>query len=111
MTYDGLEHIAFRDEKSDLPLEGSWTIDSFSQHLDTLELFPNPPGNPAFLDYRRWAFESAALDLALRQAGKSLAEVVGRDPKPVTFVVSMRLDPPGGRPFGVTRALVAPDRC
>ena len=104
VTYDGLEHIAFRDEKADLPLEGSWTVDSFSKQLDTLELFPNPPGNPAFLDYRRWAFESAALDLALHQAGKSLAEVVDRDPKPVTFVVSMRLDPPGD-PAKVRRML------
>ena len=29
-------------------------------------------------DYRRWGFESAALDLALRQAGVSLHEVLGR---------------------------------
>ena len=42
-------------------------------------------------NYRRWAFESAALDLALRQAGKSLGEVVGREPAPLTYVVSMRL--------------------
>ena len=28
---------------------------------------------PVFRHYRRWAFESAALDLALRQAGRSLA--------------------------------------
>ena len=31
----------------------------------------------AFLDYRRWAYESAALDLALRQAGLPLGEAVG----------------------------------
>jgi L-alanine-DL-glutamate epimerase-like enolase superfamily enzyme len=42
-------------------------------------------------NYRRWAFDSAALDLALRQAGKSLGEVVGREPAPLTYVVSMRL--------------------
>ena len=36
----------------------------------------------AFLDYRRWAFESAALDLALRQAGRSLGDAVGREPDP-----------------------------
>ena len=36
----------------------------------------------AFLDYRRWAFESAALDLALRQAG-------ARSPRP--SVVSLGL--------------------
>jgi L-alanine-DL-glutamate epimerase-like enolase superfamily enzyme len=44
--------------------------------------------------YRRWAFESAALDLALRQAGRPLAEALEREPRPVTFVVSMRLGHP-----------------
>ena len=38
--------------------------------------------------YRIWGLESAALDLALRQAGSSLAAAVGREPRPVTFVVS-----------------------
>ena len=44
--------------------------------------------------WRRWAYESAALDLALRQAGQSLAEAVGRDPQPVKFVVSPGLGTP-----------------
>jgi hypothetical protein len=44
----------------------------------------------ASADYRRWAFESAALDLALRQAGRSLAEAVGRVHRPVRFVASTR---------------------
>jgi len=43
-------------------------------------------------DYRRWAFESAALDLALRQAGRSLGDVLGREYRPVRFVISTRLD-------------------
>jgi hypothetical protein len=43
-------------------------------------------------DYRRWAFESAGLDLALRQAGTSLAAAVGREARPVRFVVSTRGD-------------------
>jgi hypothetical protein len=48
--------------------------------------------------HRRWAYESAALDLALRQAQSSLAEVVGREPKPVAFVISPGLgDPPTSR--------------
>jgi L-alanine-DL-glutamate epimerase-like enolase superfamily enzyme len=47
---------------------------------------------PASLDYRRWAFESAALDLALQQAGISLGQAVGREPAPVRFVVSTRGD-------------------
>ena len=38
---------------------------------DGLELFPAPPVREPSRNYRRWAFESAALDLALRQAGKA----------------------------------------
>jgi hypothetical protein len=44
--------------------------------------------------YRRWGFESAVLDLALRQTGLSLADVLGHEPRPVTFVVSLRLGDP-----------------
>jgi hypothetical protein len=43
-------------------------------------------------NHRRWAYESAALDLALRQAGRSLADALGRVPRPVTFVRSGRPD-------------------
>jgi hypothetical protein len=91
VTYAVDDQDAFGTSGGHLPLAGEWTIESFSQHLDGLALFPAPPEMPAFLDYRRWAFESAALDLALRQAGMSLAEAVGREARPVTFVVSMRL--------------------
>ncbi|MDZ7730569.1 MAG: hypothetical protein U5K37_06145 [Natrialbaceae archaeon] len=46
-------------------------------------------------NYRRWAFESAALDLALKQADLSLADALDRTREPVRFVVSTRLgDPP-----------------
>ena len=66
-----------------LPLTGSWTLESFSTALG----MPDP--------HRRWAYESAALDLALRQGGTTLAELAGRDLRPVTFVVSPGLgDPP-----------------
>lgn len=78
-----------------LPLSGTFTMDLFSRHLDGLDLFPTrPPGYDAYRDYRRWAFESAALDLALRQAGTSLADALGITPSPVRFVVSTRLDGP-----------------
>ncbi|MBA2359910.1 MAG: hypothetical protein H0V79_03055 [Actinobacteria bacterium] len=90
VTYGDDEHDRLQASERH-PLEGEWTLASLSAHLDALELFPEPPGMSAFQDYRRWAFESAALDLALSQAGKSLAEVVGRDARPVRFVVSMRL--------------------
>src|SRR5262249_47298683 len=42
-------------------------------------------------DYRRWAFESAALDLALKQAGLSLADALGLTMQPLRFVVSTRV--------------------
>ena len=38
-----------------------------------IDLLPAPPVREISQDYRRWAFESAALDLALRQAGTTLA--------------------------------------
>jgi hypothetical protein len=94
VTYSSEDHEALQAEGPTLPLAGSHTLDSFSQLLDRLSLFPSGPGMDAFLDYRRWAYESAALDLALRQAGVSLAEAVGRDSQAVRFVVSLRLDEP-----------------
>jgi hypothetical protein len=94
VTYSEEDHDRFASLGPSLPLAGEWTIDSFSRHVDGLELFPEPPGMAAFRDYRRWALESSALDLALRQSGASLAEAVGREPGPVRFVVSMRLGEP-----------------
>jgi hypothetical protein len=95
VTYDGEAQDAQQARGPVLPLAGSWTIDSFSRHLGTLPLFGESPERHEFEDYRRWGFESAALDLALRQAGRSLGDVVGREPRPVTFVASGGLgDPP-----------------
>jgi L-alanine-DL-glutamate epimerase-like enolase superfamily enzyme len=95
VTYDGALQGAQQERGPVLPLAGAWTIESFSTHLGTVELFPEAPDRHDFEDYRRWAFESAALDLALRQAGRSLGDVVGRAPRPVTFVASGGLgDPP-----------------
>ncbi len=91
VTYDGAEHDRTADRGADLPLAGTWTLDGFSQHLATLPLFDHEPEQHAYLDYRRWAYESAALDLALRQAGRSLADVVDRPVAPLHFVVSTRL--------------------
>ena len=95
VTYDAPEHDAQRARGAMLALAGEWTIETFSAHLEALPLFESEPERHAYLDYRRWAFESAALDLALRQAGRSLGDAVGREPRPVTFVASGGLgDPP-----------------
>ena len=89
VTYDADEHVPHR-----LPwieVAGSWTVESFSRHLAEQELFPRgEPSQAAYRDYRRWAFESAALDLALVQAGRSLPEALGRRPEPLRFVSSTR---------------------
>ncbi len=74
-----------------LPLAGEWTLASFCDHVATLELWPEPPEWEAALRFRNWAFESAALDLALRQAGHSLHDGLGLEPQPVRFVNSLGL--------------------
>jgi hypothetical protein len=79
VDYDPQAQLRFQEHGAELPLAGRHTLSSFSllQAGQT--------------EYRRWAFESAALDLALRQARTSLAETLGREPRPVRFVVSTRV--------------------
>jgi hypothetical protein len=91
VTYEGAEHDRAAARGADLPLAGTWTIDTLSRHLDELPLFDHEPDQHAYLDYRRWAYESAALDLALRQGGRSLGAAVGEEVDALTFVVSTRL--------------------
>ena len=100
VTYEAAEHDRLQERGPALPLAGDWTLHTFSQHLATVSLFDPLPERLVYLDYRRWAFESAALDLALRQAGTSLGEAVGRAPRPISFVVSMSLgEPPSTERF------------
>ena len=77
----------------------------FSEHLATLDTFPGfTPEQAVYRRYRRWGFESAALDLALRQDGHVAARGARPRREPVTFVVSSRMgDPPTLDP--VTRRL------
>jgi hypothetical protein len=78
-----------------LPLAGEWTLGSFCEHLAGLDLWPEEPRWEPMRRWRNWAFESAALDLALTQAGRPLHDAVGRMPAPVRFVNSLGLgDPP-----------------
>ncbi len=90
VTYAAEDHD---DYPAELPLAGEWTLDAFSRHVGGLDLFPGrPPQQEFFRQYRRWAFESAALDLALRQQRLGLGEALARPYEPVRFVVSTRLD-------------------
>ena len=94
VTYDALDHVAFQDAGPALDLTRASTIGELCELVGGLDLFPAEPVRDVSRRYRRWAFESAALDLGLRQAGTSLAEVVGRELRPLTFVVSLRLGEP-----------------
>ena len=92
VVYDVLDHIAHRDAGPVLDLAGPTTLGEACELLGELDLFPGaPPEREPSRLYRRWAYESAALDLALRQSGLALWEVVERDPKPLRFVCSTRL--------------------
>jgi hypothetical protein len=81
VTYDQELQLGFQAEGPPSGLDGEWTLASFSEAL------------PQLRGYGQWAVESAALDLALRQSGQALADVLGRNPRPVTFVRSGRPDP------------------
>jgi len=94
VTYAPEDHAALQAAGPTQPLGGRWTIESFSAQLDSLDLFPAPPAAEVYRNYRRWGFESAALDLALRQAGRPLHELLARPPQPVHFVASVRLPEP-----------------
>ena len=74
-------------------LTGEDTLAGWSRQLDALELFDAEPEEAAARDYRRWAYESALLDLGLRQAGATLGALLGRVPRPVRFCVSSGLGP------------------
>jgi hypothetical protein len=102
VTYDALDHEILQQAGPVLPLAGAYTLAGFCEHLAGLELFPEPPQREVSQRYRTWAYESAALDLALRQAGIALHDALGREPEPVRFVVSLRLgEPPTLEPMRV----------
>ena len=100
VTWGEAEQLVFRQAPPALPPAGRYTLATWSEQLGELDLFAtDPPSVPEWRLYRRWAFESAALDLALLQAGVSLGEAFGREPQPVRFVVSLRLgEPPSAEP-------------
>src|SRR5918997_62867 len=100
---------ALHETRPSLPLEGEWTLAGFCDHVATLEVWVEPPEWDVALRLRNWAFESAALDLALRQAGRSLHDVLGLEPQPVRFVNSLGLgEEPSIEPVRRRRAR-APD--
>ncbi len=95
ITWDQIDQLEQFRHAGDLSwLRGTRTFDEFSTLVGLADLFPVEPIRDSARYYRRWAFESAALDLALRQGGLSLADAVGRSARPVRFVVSTGLGEP-----------------
>jgi len=82
VTYDAAMHDGVPGE---LMLAGTWSLADLSQRLDDFEELTE--------GYRRWAFESALLDLALRQNELGLGAALGRSERPARFVVSTRAAP------------------
>ena len=72
VTYDGEDHEAAWAAGPALPLAGTWTLGSFAEHVAGLDLFPAArPSATSTARYRRWGYESAALDLALQPGRRS----------------------------------------
>jgi len=102
LTGDGHEGLGeditlfMTEDVPDLPLAGEWTLGDFCTHLDTLEQWLEPPLEYGDMvrRFRNWAYESAALDLALAQSGQALHEAIGREPRLVTYVNSLGLGEP-----------------
>jgi hypothetical protein len=96
VVYDAEDHVALQEAGAvhASTLSGRFALGEFCELVDSLDLFPVAPQREVSRLYRRWTFHSAALDLALAQAGQSLWERLGREPEPVTFVVSLRLGEP-----------------
>ena len=108
VVYQGDEQLQFQQAGSVHNLSGRRTIAEFCQLIEQLDLFPVSPVYPASPRFRVWAFESAALDLALLQRGRRLSETLGRTAHPMRYVASTRLgEPPTVEPVTKRLALDA----
>lgn len=96
VTYDNEPHYELVEAEPEFPFDEIETFGEFSELIGDLELFVgDDPKDPIYRSYRRWGFESAALDLALKQAGTDLATALETEYSWVRFLASTRLgDPP-----------------
>ena len=106
VVYDAVDHEALQAAGPVHDLSGRWTLEDFCAHVESLDLFGVEPQRDVSRLYRLWAFHSAALDLALRQAGLTLEQALARPAQPMRYVVSLRLgEPPSLEPIAKRLAL------
>ena len=106
VVYEVLDHIANRDLGPRFDLTATKTLGELCERIGGLDLFEGAPAErEPSVHYRRWAYESAALDLALQQNGVALHEALGRDPKPLRFACSTRLTSIGDEAGSSTEAI------
>lgn len=74
-------------------LKGKYSLKKFSELISKIKLFPEDK-QPDVLqkNYRKWALESAGLDLALRQNKKHLPNLLNKQYSPLRFVVSPSME-------------------
>ncbi|WP_458207863.1 hypothetical protein [Haladaptatus sp. NG-SE-30] len=109
VTYDAVDHEILPDPPV-FDFAGEYTFDEFSRSLDDVDLFPTkPPEREISRNYRRWAVESAALDLALKQSDTTLGSLLGRERSPVRFVASVPVS--DGDPERVKKTLAINPTC
>ncbi len=97
VCYDGALQALLGDWYPTLDLCGSWTMSTLSAHIAEHLTRPAHPEGGSWTDhpnFHRWTIESAALDLALRQAGMTFPQVCGVEAQPLHFCVSMGLGSP-----------------
>jgi hypothetical protein len=86
VIYDVDSHVYPKLEDK---LIGVYSFREISEKIRSLDLFSETVDNTDLQEnYRRWGFESAALDLALRQNGKKFPEAIGEDYSPLRFLAS-----------------------
>lgn len=94
VTYDANEHEAFV-AAGGMDVAGTGSVADITTRFAAADMFPQgPPERPVYRNHRQWAYESAVLDLALKQAGVSFAKALNLEYRPVRFVVSSGLGAP-----------------
>ena len=106
VVYQPEDQAAFQEAGAVHNLSGSWTLSELCDRIEELDLFPVKPQSDVSRLYRVWAFESAALDLALRQNDLTLHAALRREPQAMRYVASTRLgEPPSLEPISKRLAL------